>query len=268
MTFSETVSAAIKDFSEHGYHSEQQLEFWMAQIRLAAEHAATSRRQMEQMLQDALRAVYQRLVERQGVLKTQRGVDRFVLARLAPRLRAELDRRIMSSAQLIKLNREDMITKTLRRFSGWATSIPKGGSAEPALRATAADVKKAIKALPFLERRVLIDQGHKLVASINAVVAKGGGAIAGRWRSHWRQANYDYREDHKERDQRVYLIRNSWASDAGLVKPGKMGYTDDITQPGEEVYCRCFYEYIFHLRDLPDDMVTVKGREALQQVRA
>jgi hypothetical protein len=51
------------------------------------------------------------------------------------------------------------------------------------------------------------------------------------------------------------------------VKPGPNGYTDAITQPGEEVFCRCFYEYIYALRDMPDDMITAKGKAKLIEVQ-
>lgn len=268
MNFSEVVAAAIRDFAEHGYDDEQRLEHWLRQIRAAAEAQATSRKRMEDMLRDALHAIYARLVEREGVLNTMPGVGRFTLHKVAPRLRAEFDKRIMASANLIRLNRDEAIEKTLRRFSGWATSLPKGGSASPEMRKAGDDVKKAMKSLPFVERRVLTDQGHKLAAAISEVVAVGGGAIAGVWFSHWRQANYDYREDHKERDGKVYLVRGSWAQEGGLVKPGEAGFTDQITQPGEEPYCRCRLVWKFNLRELPSEMLTEKGRAELKRVSA
>lgn len=178
-------------------------------------------------------------------------------------MRAELDRRIMASANLIKLNREEAISNTLRRFQGWATSIPIGGSDAVDRREEKAYIKKGISGLDFKERRVVIDQTHKLISSLNDIVATNNGAIAAEWHSSWRQANYDYRKDHKERDQVVYMIKDSWADKKGLIKPIN-GYTDSITQPGEEVYCRCSYRYIYLLRDLPSEMLTAKGKIALE----
>ena len=61
----------------------------------------------------------------------------------------------------------------------------------------------------------------------------------------------------------MYLIRGSWAQEKGLVKPGPVGYTDQITAPGEEVFCRCSLVYIYSIRALPDDMLTAAGRAAL-----
>ena len=196
-----------------------------------------------------------------------KGVERFTIERIKPSLRAELDRRILASASLIRLNRDAAIEKTIQRFQGWATSIPKGGSGAVAKRETKDDIRKSLAQLPFEERRVLIDQGHKLTSSISEILATDGGAIAGVWRSHWRQSGYDYRVDHKDRDEKVYTVRDNWAMQAGLMKVGRAGYTDDITKPGEEVFCRCYYSYLYHLRDLPASMLTAKGRAQLERVR-
>jgi hypothetical protein len=51
------------------------------------------------------------------------------------------------------------------------------------------------------------------------------------------------------------------------MKPGPDGYTDQITQPAEEVNCRCYYEYIYNLADLPDEMLTEKGRKDLAALK-
>jgi hypothetical protein len=265
-TFSETVNEAIREFSEKGFQSEIDLQEWMQKLRQAAEADMTPRWRMEEMLAQAMRAIYDRLVERAGMLTSHPGASRFTLSQVKPKLRDDLNRRILASAQLIRLNRNEVIEKTLRRFAGWATSIPKGGSSE-GRREPVEDIKKALRGLPFVERRVLVDQGAKLNSSISATLAMDGGAIAAKWHSHWRQANYDYREDHKERDGKVYLVRGSWAHKAGLVKRGDVGYSDEVTQPAEEVYCRCRWIYLYHLRQLPDSMITDRGRVALRAAK-
>lgn len=266
-TLDEILTEAVADFEANGYDSQDRLDYWAARIREALRQHTTNQAQMDDMLKRQLGAVFERAYKT-GNLKRHVGVSKFTLQNLAPRLRGELNRRILASANLIKLNRDSMIEKTLQRFSGWATSVPKGGSRTIDKREVRAEVAKPLKQLSFQERRVLIDQGHKLTASINAVVAQDGGAIGARWSSHWRQAGYNYREDHKDRDGHVYLVRDSWAHKAGLVKAGKEGYSDDITQPGEEVFCRCSFVYLYNLRQLPDAMLTAKGKEALAKARA
>lgn len=268
MTISEVLAAAIADFAEYGFDSEERLILWETRIREA--YGATLRRpaKVDEGLREYLRNVFDRLVTRGKLAGDHDGVPRFTLSNLASRLHGELDRRILASASLIRLNREAMVQKTMQRFSGWATSVPRGGSADLNKSELKAELSKPLKQLRFVERRVLIDQGHKLTSSISAVVAHDSGAIAARWFSHWRQAGYDYRDSHKDRDGRVYLIRDSWAGKAGLVKTGPAGWSDDVTQPAEEPFCRCKFVYLYHLRQLPDEMLTAKGREALKAARA
>jgi hypothetical protein len=203
------------------------------------------------------------MLEGGGLAELNKGIAPYRLEQIKPTLRPELDRRISASANLIQLNRQQAIDKTLQRFSGWSTSIPPGGVSIETKREVKTNIRKPLQSQTFEERRVLIDQGHKLISSINEIVATDGGAIAGLWRSHWREANYDYREDHKERDQQVYLIRDSWADQAGLVRKGGRPYYDEIDAVGQAPFCRCFIVWIYALRDLPADMLTAKGRDAM-----
>jgi hypothetical protein len=264
VTFAETIREAVARFAERGFTSEADLNDWLDRLRRAAEATMTSRARMEEMLRAALKAVYDRLVEKQSILQYHPGISRFTLANVKPKLHAELTRRILASANLIKLNREDTIAATLRRFAGWATSIPPGGSPITSRREAAADISKAMQSLPYISRRVLIDQGHRLTATINSVLAHDGGAIAAKWRHH--HVTYP-RPIHLARDGKIFLIRNSWAHQQGFVKRGENGYTDEIEMVGELPYCRCTYQWLYALRQLPDDVLTDRGRNALAEVR-
>ncbi|EDY0798101.1 hypothetical protein AE421_004671, partial [Salmonella enterica subsp. enterica serovar Oslo] len=216
-----------------------------------------------------LTAAYDLEVGRERALKRHPGVSRFTLNYLEPKLRAELDRRIMASADLIKLNRTQAVDRTIQRFSGWATSIPPITSISPGLSAssrsgvvaTSQHIAKSARQIDFERRRVMVDQTHKLIANIDNIIATDGGAIAAVWHSHWRQPHYDYREPHKDRDLKTYAIRGNWALKKGFMKAGPAGYLDEITQPGEEVFCRCYLTYIYNVRSLPDEMKTEKWRK-------
>lgn len=266
-TYYDVLTAAINDIAENGYDSIERISFWQKRLKEAAERTMASTAQMEQMLRDALAAIYHRMVEQGKVAQYHQGVARFTIEKIRPQLRAELDRRIVASADLIKLNRQAAMEKTLQRFSGWATSIPAGGSDAAKKGEAKKGIRKAMQSLPFEERRVLIDQSHKLTASISEILAKDGNALAGVWHSHWRQAGYNYREDHKERDQQVYLLEGSWALEQGLIKVGPAGWYKNITSVGEEPFCRCYMTWIYNLHDVPSNMITVKGKAALEDVR-
>jgi hypothetical protein len=266
-SFQQVLAAAIADLVEHGFDSLDRIERWKHELRQAAERSLASTAELDLMLRDALAAIYRRMIDRGQILKTNPGVERFTLDRVRPALRSELDRRIVAAANLIKLNRREAIDQTIRRFEGWSTSIPNGGTGAANKGKARKEIRKSVAGLPFVERRVLIDQGHKLTASLNEILATDGGAIAGRWSSRWRQPGYNYREDHKERDREVYLVRDSWAQAAGFVKPGRAGYYDKITPAGFEPFCRCSVVWLYNLRDVPREMITEKGKAALASAR-
>ena len=263
MTFFEVLTAAINDIIEYGFDSKKRIDGWLKKIKIAANDALMSDEQMQTEMEKALNSTFARMVTKGGLIN--KSITKYDIEKLKPRLRSELDRRIMASANLIKYNREKNINEVLQRFEGWATSIPVGGSKAVDRVKEKQTIKKSLTKMPFEQRRVVIDQTHKLVSNINEIVAMDNGAIAARWHSHWRQPNYNYRKDHKERDDKVYVIRNSWAHKEGLIKPVN-GYTDDITSPGEEVYCRCNYVYLYNLRQV-QDLLTKKGQAALQSAK-
>lgn len=124
MTFFEVLTAAINDFIKHGFDSKKRVDDWLKKLKDAANKAMMPESQMQREMEKALNQAFTRLVQRGGI----KSVSAFDVSRLKPKLRAELDRRIMASADLIKLNRNKNIEEVLQRFQGWATSIPKGGS--------------------------------------------------------------------------------------------------------------------------------------------
>lgn len=265
-TFYETITAAINDMVEHGFDSVERVSRWIRTIRSSANETLVPTAVLEANLTSTFRGIYTRLVEKGQILKWHGGIDLFTYAKVKPKLRAELDRRIVASRDLIKLNREQAVADTTQRFQGWATSIPVGGTDTADRAETKARIRKPLASLPYEERRVATDQGHKFIGNLHTILATDSGALAGRWSSHWRQPGYKYRKDHKERDDHLYVVRDNWALKAGLMKPAGHLYTDDITAPGEEVNCRCSYNYIYGLRSLPPEMLTEKGRAELQKV--
>lgn len=267
-SYTEVVNAAIADMLKHGFDSIERVAFWESKLKSALATYGLSNTKADEMLRRGLTDIYKRYVERNQLAEFHPGVSRFTIENLKPKMRAELDRRIMASTSLIRLNRSRMVEQTLQRFSGWATSIPAGGASKQA-KTERKRLKKSLTSLKFEERRLLIDQGHKLRSSISEIVAEDGQAIAGYWHSHWREPDYDYREDHKQRDGKAFLLKESWARERGLVKPGKMGfYGDPLTKCGEEPYCRCVMRWVYNLRDLPPDMLTAKGKKELEAARA
>lgn len=266
-TYYEAITAAVQDIAAHGYDSEARVAYWAEEIRRAAERSMKSEDEVQRMVREAMMAVFRKQVDLGGVLKRNPGVSAYTLAQVKPELHAELSRRVAASTNLIKLNRPAAIAKTQARFRGWATSVPAGGSKTVEKVEEKDNLRKALAQLPFEERRVVIDQAAKLFNSINTTVATNGGAIGAEWHSHKNQAGYDGRPAHNARDGKFFLLRGSWAQEAGLVRPGPAGYTDAVEQPSEFPFCKCSWEWKFSLRSIPRECLTAKGEAALREAR-
>nr|WP_252147122.1 hypothetical protein [Escherichia coli] len=235
-TLYEVLTDAVNYYVNHGWDSEKSLLEWCRKLRVAAQRETPD----DTVARKHLTAIYSRLVIDGGALRDQPpdGPKKITVEKLKPEFRKELDRRIFASANLIKLNREQAIEKTIQRFQGWVTSIPPDGVSEIDRREVKSGFQKSVKDMDFISRRVAIDQGHKLASNVKYLLAVQSGAIALRWHSNWRRPGYKYRQDHKERDEKIYLLRDSWALEQGLIKP-VYGFYDEITAAGEEVYTRC-----------------------------
>lgn len=278
--FQQVVRAAVTYFTQHGYTSQKALDIWSDRIAQAARDMLISPEEASEQIARSLGNIYGRVMrklprhmkELQTTVAGRMGPEMFFrrvssMPELAHKMRTELDRKIATNVDLIKIRREESMAATLRRFKGWASSVPPSGTPTPP--SDEVDLLlKDFRKVRFETNRLNIDQGHKLNSALNAVLANNTGAIAGEWHSHWRQTNYNYRVDHKERDLEIYTIRGNWAEEAGLMHPGPAGYTDEITQPAEEVNCRCFYRYIYNLNRLPQAMLTEKGKRALEALDA
>lgn len=267
-TFTEVLRAAVADLAEHGYDDRARVDAWLLKLREAAEAATVSETQLRERLAKAFGSKFYKYLSSNQLLRRHRNLSRFTIKQVAPQLRRELDKRILASARLIVLNRDSAIQKTLQRFEGWATAIPKGGSGSVDRREATAGIGKAVRGIPFEERRVAVDQGHKLIAAVDETLAVAGDAIGAVWHSHWREIGYDYRKDHKKLDGRIFLLRKSWAITDSLVKkPSGKLYIDEIERPAEEPFCRCYYQYLYSLADLPQAYLTAKGKLALRGER-
>jgi hypothetical protein len=265
--FFTVLTLAINYFAEHGFRTQKDLEYWVKRLKESAEKTLPPARTTEEAVRRQLMEAYRKLITKRqsssSALLLLLGVNRFTLDRVKPSAKAELERRVLASKNLIKLNREEAISTTLRRFEGWVSSVPTTGAAELDKRDLKRRIRAPIAKMDFLQRRVIRDQVGKFTQAVNSLIATRGKAIAGRWHSRWREPYYDYRKDHKERDELYYTIPDNWALTQGLMKVGAPGYTTDVTQPAEEINCKCSYRYIFDLADLPDDMLTEKGRQSI-----
>lgn len=262
-TFFQIVTEAINYYLKHDWTSKEKLLEWNKKIRIAATRSFPK----ESQVTNHLKSIYTKAVTHEGLLKNTPvgGPTKITLEKIKPSLRKELDKRIFASANLIKLNREQAIEKTLQRFNGWVTSSPPDGYFDPKKRQEKARILKSVQDLDFESRRLAIDQGHKLAANIKDLLARKGNAVAYKWHSQWRRLDYNFREDHKERDEKIYIIRGSWADEKGYLNPVN-GYYDEMTAVAEEPFCSCSVFAIYAPQKLPEEYLTEEGERAFKRI--
>jgi hypothetical protein len=267
-TFGRLLAEAIAELSSTGYVSPERVNEWVVKLRNAAERELGPIERIDDDVRLRLEAIFKNLTDAGKIADYVPGIGRGTIAMIKPSLRAELDRRILAAADRIKLNRKKAVETTLARLVGWSTSIPPGGSGVIDKRAVRAEIGRSVAQVKYEARRVNIDQSAKLISNIAEIVAMDNGAIAGIWHDHGEHdKSYDARPGHLARSGKLYLVRDSWAITQGLVKRGSASYTDEITKPGEEVYCRCYYVWITSPRRLPPELLTIRGKEWVERGR-
>ena len=151
--FNSILTEAVREYVERGFVSIDRLNYWTERLRRAALATVERGARLDQITRQHMEAILTREIERGGVLARHPGITPFRLKDVRPKLRAEVDRRVRASADLIKLNRQEQIEKTLRRFQGWTTSIPPGGTRAADKGEIKAEIRKPFASLPFEERR-------------------------------------------------------------------------------------------------------------------
>ena len=265
--FRSVLGEAIAYFEKWGYENPAVLLTWITRLRIAAEKEAGPLAVRQKKVSDALASIFYRMIRKGRMIeRANPHVSKITLRMISPSMKAELDRRIMASADLIKMNRTKSIEETLQRFSGWSTSIPPGGSGSIDKREIVSHISRPLQSRTFEERRLSIDQGHKLIANVNHIIGIQSGAIAVKWR-HVHQAGYDGRPEHEARDGEFFVLRESWAREKGLVKKGPNPFYDDIEQVSVAPFCRCWAEFKVSLSQLPKEFLTQKGMKILEETR-
>lgn len=224
----------------------------LGRVIRAAETSFAPIEAIRDLTRRSLSAANRRYLERGGWKRDHPGISIGKVRRLSPLLVAELDRHQSNTLALIEANRVKALADIASRFIGWSSSSSPGGI-KGNREAIKRLITKPIKTAALRERNILRDQNAKLRSSLSDVIAQNSGAIAAMWHSRWHDPGYDYREDHKEFDELVFAIRNSWAHQQGFIA-ADVGYTDEQEMPAELWNCKCHYKYIYALEDLPSEM--------------
>jgi hypothetical protein len=147
--------------------------------------------------------------------------------------------------------------------------VPNGGTKDKTFRTNIVEIKKELRAVSNWSELFAILKQTSFTDEIEYLFVREGGAIAAIW--HYRQfeeeGELQKTFDHQGRDRRVYAVRENWAIEKGLMQAGSDGYIEEITRPKQDAGCCCDFEYLYALRDLPDIMLTAKGKSELYRAR-
>jgi hypothetical protein len=251
MSIFRVLTSALSYYSNHGYTDQTTLNQYTNSLKAAIVYYLM--RPKAKNPRDLLQSSFDRFLKKSTLRKKE-------INNIYTDLSRELHKRQAATDELIKYRKEESILQVLRRFVGWATSIPKGGIKDIDKVKEKDAIRKEIFELPLVESRIINDQTRKMESNLNELIAIDNGAIAAKWHSQWRTPDYNYREPHKsiDVDADIFVIRNSWAHKDGLIKEIN-GYTDDRELPGQLPNCKCVYHYLYKLTDLPKEMLTKKG---------
>lgn len=251
----------LKQFEEQftGEPDVDMIRAWLPQLRTALHGAFPSDVRITEEVARLLGIRFRRGM--QSLKKRHRlEIGRLGPEAIAERYRPMLADRIRASAELIKLNRDEEIERQLRRFAGWATGSLPNQTKRTDKGELGKGITKSLQEESFVRRRVCIDQGHKLIAAVDDVIALEHGAIAKKWRHVIPHAGYQSREDHLERDGIIYAVKGNGMLEAGRMRKAGRPYAEDVDpQPAMAPYCSCWWESVYDLEDLPADMLTEKS---------
>ena len=209
----------------------------------------------------AIKAKFKSQVDGMAVHK-RHNIAPYVIAALYYLLKDERDNRIQYTKTLADMRKDEAKETVMRRFAGWASSIPEGREIK-ASRDIVSFISKPIKELPKHQKTIIDDQSKKMISNIDSIIAREAGAVGYYWHSNFRTPGYDYRENHKhlDLDGKFIILKSSWAYRDGYIRRGNEIYQDDIEQPGELPNCKCIAKYVYSISDVPKDCLTIKGLE-------
>jgi hypothetical protein len=182
--------------------------------------------------------------------------------RLKPKIVSRYDFCMENFTRQSKRYFDERINEFTDLLMDFLKQVPAGGSKDKLIKDVITEIKQELR---YLEKWTKpFGSIFSFQAEVENIFAVEGGAIAAKWAERLTPGN-EFEHDHSDRNGQIYLIRGNWALEKGLIKVGSNGFTDEITQPSEELGCPCRWIYRFSLRDLPDELLTEKGRSSIKR---
>jgi hypothetical protein len=188
---------------------------------------------------------------------------------LLPSIMERFDWCIKTYGEQASLYREDQLGRFCDLVSQLLQQTPEGGSKDNSLKRQITNIKSEVRSLAMWDELFYIYKTSSFPSEVEYIFKLENNPIACVWYYNPRDEQGDYRKtyDHRQRQGHVYAVRGNWAIEKDLMRAGPDRYIDEISRPCQEVGCMCHLRWLYALRELPQDMLTKKGKEELERVR-
>ena len=228
------------------------------------------------LVSQTLKRAYSDFYTKEGFKKTNKGISKLKLSDLRQDFKKELDKKITISFNLIKNKENEIKQKLASRFINWLTidsEEVRGKTTSKQSLLNFLDFAKENEIAEEHAKFILKDQTRKMVCAFDLLIAEANGAIGGFWKNRgdrrvvgnpngfYPQGNKTH-NDHWNRDGVFYIYKDGWAYQKGYVK-GSLYENLEDGGVGVAIGCRCRMENVYDLRDVPKEILTKKGKEAV-----
>ena len=204
------------------------------------------------------------------VYKHNKGLDKFSINKMHPLLLKHVDSTMKDIIDLTRIKDEQLKLELEKRFNHFIRHELQNDT-------NLQDVKDKVRFNDIKEtssqyrNMVLSDKTHKMNLAIDKAIATENNAFACIWHTqedkrvvgnpsglYPKVTNEQAHGNHYKRNNKVFILKNSWAYKQKLVTGDLY---EDLADGGvEKAYnCRCYLEYIYDLRDIDEAFLTKKG---------
>lgn len=195
--------------------------------------------------------------------------DNFNINDINANVRKLLEKRIITSLNNIKIKDKKLLLEIQNRFINFLVNNDNKNK-------TLKDLKDNLRVNECLTqsknytKNILRDQMHRFNDSIDYTMGTLNGAVGLVWHTQqdkrvvgdptglYPKGN-TLHNNHFKRDGVFFSLKDSIATKNKLVNAEIFETLTDIKECGRPINCRCYYEYIYDLRDVPTQYLTKKG---------
>jgi len=157
------------------------------------------------------------------------------------------------------------VTQFTQLLEDFIQRIPPQGTRDKEFSKQITVIKTAAKDLMQWDRLFGILKQTSLVSDIDYLFKLRDNPIAAIW--HYNQMDEDveppFTSKHRELDHKIFTVRGNVCIERGLMNTGA-GFIDASPRPKQELGCLCDFQYLYNLRDLPEALLTEKGKRELR----